>query len=1361
MSRRERAEQVCDAFERQWRLGSRASIEAFLVKVAAEDRRHLLRELIALDWTLRQQAGEQIDENEYRRRFPEELSVVESAIDSLAVSPTGNTSLDPTVDHGIGDSPSLSSASAIFVREEVPQGIGRYRILRTLGRGGFGLVYLAHDTQLDRQVALKVPRPCRLRDPEAVDSFIEEARNAARLNHPGIVRVYDVQRDGEQVHVVQEYINGTDLATLARSVQLSPQSIAEIVIAAAEAIGYAHEQGCWHRDLKPANLLIDAAGKPHVADFGLALHESLQPSRAGEIAGTPAYMSPEQIRGEAHRLDGRSDIWSLGVIFYELLTGKRPFRGETTTQLLDEIQHRDPKPPRMAAPTVPRELARIVMTCLAKRATDRYQTATDLIDDLRHWLNEQAVDPRTGGHPSERGKDVGYKAPSEIIPKGLRSFDAGDADFFLELLPGPHDREGLPKTLRFWKTKIEQTDADETFSVGLLYGPSGCGKSSWIKAGLLPRLSEHILPIYVEATAADTEVRLIKSLRKHFADLPADGDLPSLIAHLRTSGSSRGRKILLVLDQFEQWLLAHESSEEIQLIPALRQCDGGSVQCLVLVRDDFYASLNRFFQKLEVPIVEGHNSALIDLFDINHARKVLIALGRSYGKLPEPPSEPNTDQMRFVHKVVEGLASEGKVICVRLAVFAEMMKGRPWTEEGLREIGGTDGVGEKFLNETFSAKTAPPLHRVHQKAVRAVLSALLPEQGTDIKGLMKSYDELFAVSGYLQRRADFDALLAILDHEVRLITPTEPDEPEPVDSSRQRAQYYQLTHDYLVPSLRGWLTHKQKETRRGRAEINLEERARLWQLRKETKQLPSWSEWLNIVVFARPTSAIQRAILRQATVYHVCRMVLLLLFAAAAATAAIEFHRFTQAKSNVQQLATAEAEELPSIFEKLQWSRGFAIPLLKHSFADAAATPRQKLNVGLALADSEPEMLEASFQRLLDSDLTTSLVMRNLLESHRQDLTPRLWKILNDADRDSPTRFRAALALAKYDPPQEDAAQWQKCAEFVVKQLIDTAAGPPNQYVRVIAALSPARQALLPALCQTLRDRSASPQTVVGLLSEYAKDEPETLCSAMLDVEPQQFQQLFAMVRAAKPAAVNWLKQELAVAIPPRATEQQRRQRLEEQVRAVIALTLLEGEELLYRYLPHRPDPELRSRLVRELADFGVDFRILGAGLHQPVDVSVLRALLLAMGGYELNRVQRNEVLPTVERLFAEHPDAGVHSAAEWLLRTWKQDATLRSLAAIPTGRLSPPERNWLINTEAQTLAVIDAQQDPDLKRRFAVGTKEVSVEEFRRFRPTYQPNEGTAPTADCPANVISWFAAVEYCNWLSRKEGMGEEQLC
>ena len=308
--------------------------------------------------------------------------------------------------------------------------------------------------------------------------------------------------------------------------------------------------------------------------------------------------------------------------------------------------------------------------------------------------------------------------------------------------------------------------------------------------------------------------------------------------------------MLIVLDQFEQWLHAKREQQNTDLVQALRQCDGGRVQCLVMVRDDFWMAATRFLAQLEIDLVQGRNIAAIDLFDLNHARKVLIAFGCAFGRLPEKPAEFSKEQNEFLKQAISGLSQENKIICVRLALFAEMMKGKVWTPASLKEVGGTEGVGFTFLEDTFSSPAVNPKHRLHQNAARAVLKALLPESGTDIKGHMRSYPELLAASGYGSRPKDFDDLIRILDGEVRLITPTDPEGHDGVEESTSQAKpgqkYYQLSHDYLVHSLRGWLTRKQKETRRGRAELLLADRAAVWNARPENRQLPSLIQWLQV-----------------------------------------------------------------------------------------------------------------------------------------------------------------------------------------------------------------------------------------------------------------------------------------------------------------------------------------------------------------------------------------------------------------------------------------------------------------------------------------------------------------------------------
>lgn len=268
-----------------------------------------------------------------------------------------------------------------------PTLLGRYEVRRSLGKGGFGEVYLAHDKQLDRMVALKVTQTRSDRPAAGGDESLHEARKLARLRHPGIVTVYDVIVQDGNVYIVSDYLEGVSLGRWLRENQPSWRESAQIVADVAEALAHAHKRLLIHRDVKPDNIILTAELAPVLVDFGLALSEEQAGARErGVISGTPSYMSPEQVRGAAHRIDGRTDVYSLGVILYELLTGRVPFRASVLPELMRQVCDDEPQPPRQLVPQIPPDLERACLKALAKQQRDRYTTAGDFAADLRQIL---------------------------------------------------------------------------------------------------------------------------------------------------------------------------------------------------------------------------------------------------------------------------------------------------------------------------------------------------------------------------------------------------------------------------------------------------------------------------------------------------------------------------------------------------------------------------------------------------------------------------------------------------------------------------------------------------------------------------------------------------------------------------------------------------------------------------------------------------------------------------------------------------------------------------------------------------------------------------------------------------------------
>jgi serine/threonine protein kinase/formylglycine-generating enzyme required for sulfatase activity len=408
-SRFERIDAACDRFESAWRAGQRPRVEPFIDKAPGSERPSLFRELVAVDLELRRERGESPTPAEYRARFP---GFEDQVAEAFGLSPSTRPTLVERM------------SPAEFPSDELPS-IPGYEVLGVLGRGGMGIVYRARQLRLDRPCALKMILSGAHAGPRAVARFLAEARTIARLRHPNILQIHAIGEVESRPFLELEYADGGSLSGRLDGTPWKPQEAAKLIEVLARAVGDMHGLGVMHRDLKPANVLLTSDGTPKVADFGLAksLDGATGLTLSDSVLGTPCYMSPEQAEGRITDVTPAADIYSLGVMLYELLTGRPPFRGASVLETLEQVKSADPVPPSRLVPGLHCDLETICLKSMSKPIETRYETAHDLAADLKRWLAGMPILARRAGL-IERAWRWGGRNPAFVTEAALSTLVA-------------------------------------------------------------------------------------------------------------------------------------------------------------------------------------------------------------------------------------------------------------------------------------------------------------------------------------------------------------------------------------------------------------------------------------------------------------------------------------------------------------------------------------------------------------------------------------------------------------------------------------------------------------------------------------------------------------------------------------------------------------------------------------------------------------------------------------------------------------------------------------------------------------------------------------------------------------------------
>jgi WD40 repeat protein/tRNA A-37 threonylcarbamoyl transferase component Bud32/tetratricopeptide (TPR) repeat protein len=396
---------LASQFAAQWMAGQRPQIQEFLSRAAADLRPGLLARLMRLEMELQSQSGETYAVRNYRERFAEYSDVVEQVLaeQSAAGSSVARTtpSSASTIGHvsdteGNTAPPKSASPSA---RGKPAAGVpplmrfGDYEIQSEIARGGMGVVYKARQIKLNRTVALKMILAGQFASEEDVQRFYSEAEAAAKLDHPGIVPIYEVDEFDGRHFFSMAFIDGQSLAQRTNLGPLPPREAAQLMKQVADAVHFAHEHGVIHRDLKPRNILLTADGQPKVTDFGLAkrVGDGSDLTVSGQAIGTPGYMPPEQAAGRLTQIGPKSDVYSLGGVLYCLLTGRPPFQSSSIVETIKQAIETPPVPPRLLNRSVDRDLETICLKCLEKDPAHRYASAAELADELQRFLDGEPI----------------------------------------------------------------------------------------------------------------------------------------------------------------------------------------------------------------------------------------------------------------------------------------------------------------------------------------------------------------------------------------------------------------------------------------------------------------------------------------------------------------------------------------------------------------------------------------------------------------------------------------------------------------------------------------------------------------------------------------------------------------------------------------------------------------------------------------------------------------------------------------------------------------------------------------------------------------------------------------------------------